>query len=452
MHLFDPSLLASHATVVSPSTSECLARLTLLEHLRMRRDDGSLAALAETRVEQSFNERLFAEAFDYRTLLRDGGADFHLLPKAYDATTRQYDDFSLGFFGPLGGKRQVTAELKGVTINLDSPQSSRKDGASPVTQAHMAVSGVPSVKWVLVSNYDEMRLYRAGEVGRFERVVLTELDTVDDFRRAYALFGRWSLLGVDGSTQSPLEVLWDEKERAMLGSQQGYVRLVHEASVTDVKTSELRESPAPLHCLDDALRRTFKELEVASFEDGLPWPEPFGIYGMKLADGKLRQRLERDGRGVLIEASPAGVLRVWEQIGSTLMGASSLQSDVIAAHMAAFVHFAGRVLSRGCNTNHVRFRWSLRDIAGTRLEDGWLGNGPPVLRCEVDTSSSPWINVDVSKKASNLAVTALLTAFRELVFPFEATELGEVMRLTPQRRAFQATVGASLSHATGPAE
>ena len=128
MSLFDPALLATHATIVAPSASECVRRLRVLDKLRRRRDDGSLGALVETRVEQSFNEQLFAEVFDYRTLFRDGAGSYHLKPKGYSSLTRQYNDFSLGFFGPGdAGEERVSAELKGLSIDLDFFESSPSD-------------------------------------------------------------------------------------------------------------------------------------------------------------------------------------------------------------------------------------------------------------------------------------------------------------------------------------
>lgn len=450
MSLFDPALLATHATIVAPSASECVRRLRVLDKLRRRRDDGSLGALVETRVEQSFNEQLFAEVFDYRTLFRDGAGSYHLKPKGYSSLTRQYNDFSLGFFGPGdAGEERVSAELKGLSIDLDAPQTNREDRASPVAQAHGQVAG-EATSWVVVSDFDEMRLYRAGAQTDFERVILTELDTVEDFRRAYALFGRASLLGATADTPSPLERLWEEKDTAMLKPQTGHARLIHEAAVTEGKLDELRQSPARLYALDDALREVFGELDSAR-STGIPWwPARPPAYSMKLEGGKLRQSQEVDGRTTLVEASPAGSLRVWEHVGTPHQsGSVVLQAEELARAMAAFVHFAGRSLHQGCTTSTIRFRWSLRDVDGAILGyPGDWSSGMSPLRCGVEAAASPWVSVDFTKKAGEQTMGDLLGAFRELLFPFEREAAGgTVVRLVPPQESFAKRVGASVAAA-----
>ncbi len=456
MALFDPALLAAFATVVSPPSPDCVKRMAVLARLRERRDDGTLHALAETRVEQSFNEQLFAAVFDYRTLLQNGGARYHLQPKEYSAVTRQYDDFSLGFFGPgRAGARRVSAELKALTVDLDAPQPGRTDAASPVAQAHSAVAGEHTVRWVLVSNYDEMRVYRAGDVAAYERVVLTEIDTVDDFRRAYALLGLRALLGEDEESPGPLDQLWDERERAMLIPLRGHVRLQHEATVDETKLQEFQQAVVPLHGLDDALQETLRDAFCAggNVAANCAWPLRTGIYGMKLEAGKLRQ-LDTDdsGRQSMIEASPAGTLRVLEHVGYQGANGPVLDERDIAERMAAFVWFAGTTLRRGCATNAIRFRWMLRDANGAvvQLQMDWVAGGREVLACSVDTTASPWILVDTSKRALEKVETDLRKAFRELLFPFEClTSNGHVVRLPSELVWFGDTVTPSLRKAVG---
>src|SRR5205814_4883781 len=76
MSLFDPQELTFLAAEHSPSPIEVRRGLEILARLRARRADGHLRALTETRVEQSFNERLFAEVFGYRTLFQHGAGGY----------------------------------------------------------------------------------------------------------------------------------------------------------------------------------------------------------------------------------------------------------------------------------------------------------------------------------------------------------------------------------------
>ncbi|KYG05073.1 hypothetical protein BE21_43005, partial [Sorangium cellulosum] len=121
-----------------------------------------LGGLPETRVEQSWNEQVFAKLLDYRTLLSHSALPFHVLPKNA-AGARRFDDFSLGFFG-LGEHTVLgTAELKSPGTDLDAPQwTGNYKGTTPVEQALSAARGHGAAcRWVLVSNFRELRLYDA---------------------------------------------------------------------------------------------------------------------------------------------------------------------------------------------------------------------------------------------------------------------------------------------------
>jgi len=83
-------------------------KLALLRRLAQKTVFGNLP---ETRVEQSWNEQLFAKVLGYRTLLSHDARPFHILPK--NAADRyHYDDFSLGFFGAGEDIVLGSAELK----------------------------------------------------------------------------------------------------------------------------------------------------------------------------------------------------------------------------------------------------------------------------------------------------------------------------------------------------
>src|SRR5437899_1536169 len=95
MHLFQDQLaLKVFARSYARPPVSLSEAMTVLRILQRRRHEGFLDTVSETRIEQSFNERLFAELFGYRTLLRDGAGHYHLRPKTYYENGR-YDDFSL---------------------------------------------------------------------------------------------------------------------------------------------------------------------------------------------------------------------------------------------------------------------------------------------------------------------------------------------------------------------
>lgn len=188
----DPSVLRllrarRHAT--ETHATEKLGLLRRLERQKVIRD------LPESRVEQSFNEQLFARILGYRTLLSHEGAGFDLLPKN-PTGPRRFDDFSLGVFGEGEDVVLASAEFKGPGADLDAPQVGGKHaGQTPVEQAFAAIAGNGSCRWVIVSNFRELRLYVASDPHQPLAVAdLHEVRTADDLASLCAHFDRHALL------------------------------------------------------------------------------------------------------------------------------------------------------------------------------------------------------------------------------------------------------------------
>jgi hypothetical protein len=220
-----------------------LRLLRRLEHQKIIRD------LPETRVEQSFNEQLFARILDYRTLLSHDDGEFHLLPKNLTGP-RRFDDFSLGFFGV---RHAVfgTAEFKSPGVDLDAPQSDASyGGRTPVEQAFTAISGLPSCRWILVSNFQELRLYSAQGRRLLAVAELHEVRSHDDLADLMAHFDRSALLPArpEKGTSGMSDALKTDFAGAPLSSAPDSFRIVARFTPTRV------DAVTPLAALERALR------------------------------------------------------------------------------------------------------------------------------------------------------------------------------------------------------
>ena len=199
---------------MSPPAAAVDTGLATLAALQQRNSRGDLRALTESNVEQSFNEQLFAKLFGYRTLLRDGGAAFHVLPKAYSFSRTElrkyYSDFSLGHFamerGEIIGNAIASAELKEFGADLDAPQKGNYKGITAVEQAHNTARAA-SAPWTIVCNFEEMQLYRTGNLSKWETFNFADASP-QRLRHAYALFGHDSILGSTETSPPPLERLF----------------------------------------------------------------------------------------------------------------------------------------------------------------------------------------------------------------------------------------------------
>ncbi len=86
-------------------------------------------------------------------------------------------DGALGFFR-VGAEPDVRAviELKAHGINLDKPQSQRSDTHTPVEQAFDYARKMGArCEWVIVSDFEELRLYRYPDARRYEEFLIPNL-------------------------------------------------------------------------------------------------------------------------------------------------------------------------------------------------------------------------------------------------------------------------------------
>ncbi|UQA61763.1 hypothetical protein [Polyangium aurulentum] len=215
-------------------------KLALLRRLRRQYETKSLPKYTETQVEQSFNEQIFARVFDYQTLLSDDGTStHHIQPKEYVKGTGRTPDIVIGTFAAGTGAVLASAELKSPEAPLDQPQGGNYNGLTPVQQAFQAVKGEQACRWVLVCNYNELRLYQRVDLVNDDdqpppylvRAKLADIRNKNDLAKLCAHFDRRALLGTSISTtgepRSELMAALERHHPAMpIEEQDGHVRAV----------------------------------------------------------------------------------------------------------------------------------------------------------------------------------------------------------------------------------
>ncbi len=150
-----------------------MVRAINVPYLMLRR-----MVLSERPVEQQFLRMLFVDLLDYTAVAR--AATHYIAPKRTSQRGKDIPDFVLGIFTP-GAKVENwvgVGELKSLGDSLDTPQS-RYPYESPVEQAfRYAQHGQAGVEWVIVSNLEEIRLYRNGDVDAYEPWTIEEVTTM----------------------------------------------------------------------------------------------------------------------------------------------------------------------------------------------------------------------------------------------------------------------------------
>lgn len=143
-------------------------------------------------------------------------------------------DAALGFFTANTSDIRAVVELKDAKTNLDKKQLSRPDKLTPVEQAFSyAYKSGKKCRWVIVSNFKEIRLYSSSDQSQFESFNITELVNEDQFRRFYFLLSAKNLLTSTG--KSYLEEIYEVNEE----EQQSISRQFYQAyKVTRLKLFE----------------------------------------------------------------------------------------------------------------------------------------------------------------------------------------------------------------------
>ncbi len=152
--------------------------------------DGRIYSLKETALHGQFTAKIVEGVLGYHGPA--GGADYTVATE--QTILRGSVDLALGRFG--GPKPEILApfELKGAdTRDLDAIMPGRNK--SPVQQAWEYAMNARGVKWVLVSNYIELRLYGFGEgTSAYEIFRLDKLTDPDEYARFMLLLSAENLL------------------------------------------------------------------------------------------------------------------------------------------------------------------------------------------------------------------------------------------------------------------
>ena len=98
-------------------------------------------------------------------------------------------------------KKFMVIELKGQGIDLDKRQSGRADNKSPVEQAFGYALNTGDIDWIMVSNYEEFRLYNYYEKTRFISFNIEELLNKEKFAYFMLSFSRESHIKSDYITK-----------------------------------------------------------------------------------------------------------------------------------------------------------------------------------------------------------------------------------------------------------
>ncbi|WP_226007387.1 HsdM family class I SAM-dependent methyltransferase [Natrinema salinisoli] len=209
---------------------------------------GTSTSLTERNLQQSFVSDIFSDVLGYKRP-RGSAGEFQLLPESLSEGGDGFPDVLLGHFEQDDGEltedvRKVVGELKDPGTDLDKVDPSRLK--SPIEQAfEYAITNGLSVRWVVASNMEVVRLYHHGSIDHYEEWAIEDfLDDDDDltetFWEFYFIMHRRFLIG--DYADSDIEGLMAQNLTERLELTEDFYQFYREA-VEDVYDAIVEEDP-----------------------------------------------------------------------------------------------------------------------------------------------------------------------------------------------------------------
>ncbi len=163
---------------------------------------GTLDEVKEVSLHGSFLNDIFQDVLGYRSVIQGAGKSWEIHAEQTISDGGGAADGAIGFFTAtenakgkvkLQGKVIAPIELKGAKNDLDRPAPGRTESA--VDQGWRYANYTPDCRWIIVSNYRELRLYQTNKTpAYYESFLLTELADIEAFKRFYFLLCRRNFL------------------------------------------------------------------------------------------------------------------------------------------------------------------------------------------------------------------------------------------------------------------
>ncbi|MBD2131829.1 Eco57I restriction-modification methylase domain-containing protein [Sphaerospermopsis sp. FACHB-1094] len=167
-------------------------------------NSGTLDKISEVSLQGNFLKEIFQDVLGYRSVIDGGGKKWELYPEKNIADGGGFADAALGYFtatenqkGQVKLQGQVVApiELKGTKNNLDRAASGRDKSA--VDQGWHYANYTPDCRWIIISNYRELRLYHINKTpAYYEKFVLANLADFQEFKKFYFILCRDNFLPI----------------------------------------------------------------------------------------------------------------------------------------------------------------------------------------------------------------------------------------------------------------
>ncbi|MGA2298501.1 MAG: TaqI-like C-terminal specificity domain-containing protein [FCB group bacterium] len=188
------------ARVVQSSIPELQEKQEIINDWIKYIQSGNIYSTKETALQGKFLDDIFSKLLGYKDRIKNIET-WNLNQEQTTTIDSKSADGSLGFFTKDNEDVRVVIELKNSNTNLDEKQHRHNDTRTPIEQAFSYQHKTGSqCKWIIVSNYEEIRLYHNSSSTEYEVFIITELGNWEQFRRFYYLLSFNNLINQSGES------------------------------------------------------------------------------------------------------------------------------------------------------------------------------------------------------------------------------------------------------------
>ncbi len=229
-HLFSKIVLKDALKNISIADME--SKITILQEWNAMYQKWELQKKKETAFEATYSEKLFGAILGYSDV---SGGVYTREKHPKNQSNGQTCDIGLGYYSAGKNETQAVVELKDAGTSIDRPQQ-REGNMTPIQQG-FKYKPLYNSRWVIVSNYYELRLYR-DTYQDYEVWTLSDLvnpaNDYEKFRTFYFLLRAESLIAQTGESET-------EKLLAKVRIEQETITKKFYKEYSDLRTELMRD-------------------------------------------------------------------------------------------------------------------------------------------------------------------------------------------------------------------
>lgn len=182
------------------SISDFSQKLKIINNWKYSIDNSDLNKTKEKNLQGKFLLDFFVGILGYETQI--GNSNWSFIQEFKTNADGTTPDGVLGYFEQNKKNVSVVIELKDAVTDLDQKQKSRENKLSPVEQAFSYAPKFGSkCKWIIVSNFKEIRLYNASNSLSYETFIISDLGDEEEFKKFYYLLNAENLISKTSKSQ-----------------------------------------------------------------------------------------------------------------------------------------------------------------------------------------------------------------------------------------------------------